>query len=602
MKLMRIMGAITFIISSSLYCQTSPTYRPRSQGQNTVREIIGLTAQMNYRTDSWYTFFAPLIEYVHSYKARDIGQALFGTDFQIPNNQDAGLINIEGQSYHLGSLPKRTPTAWLADYFYLPSDFMSTIVMEPTITNVIINFDWYFGLDKLLRGAYFRILAPLTHTHWSLEFAERIVTRGSLAYPAGYFTAESMPLDTLLGSFQSYAAGNIPQAPAGDPTIFQPLKFGKIFHCGQTRWGMADLHVELGAPLMQDTYYRLGVNLQFSIPTGNKIEACYAFDPIIGNGQHLGIGAGVYGQGIWWHNEDDTKQWSVNTFCQFLHIFSAHEQRTFDLKCKPNSRYMLAQKMGTPVVDLTTASGIPSAQFQKEFAPVANLTTLDVDVSVNLEMDLSLWLNYWSHGFSFDFGYNYWSRGCEKFRTSSCESSCTQRCSTLLDKNQQNTWALKGDAHVFGFGSLGEAVALSATEHKSTIQGGTSGNLLDGTIQDSNTGVDSATIALFPPATPLTVLPLDIIEINTSATPLFIGADDILLEGMRGVSQTIFTHCAYTWNFNHWSPFLGIGGSIELGKNNGVCNTSCDTSCAPSCITASLSAWELHIKCGSAFE
>src|SRR5690606_28288426 len=98
--------------------------------------------------------------------------------------------------------------------------------------------------------------------------------------------------------------------------------------------------------------------------------------------------------------------------------------RTFDLIGKPNSRYMLAEKVNKrPAVNLfgntdpdagalgTVTAAV--AQFNAEYSPVANFTTLPVDVSIGVQGDVVAMLNYTSRGFSWDLGYNYWGMSHE---------------------------------------------------------------------------------------------------------------------------------------------------------------------------------------------
>ncbi len=59
----------------------------------------------------------------------------------------------------------RDEAAWLADYFYLPTDFSSTITVHPTIQNFLIDFFGYVGLDQWVTGLYAWIQAPLTWTN-----------------------------------------------------------------------------------------------------------------------------------------------------------------------------------------------------------------------------------------------------------------------------------------------------------------------------------------------------------------------------------------------------------------------------------------------------
>jgi len=79
----------------------------------------------------------------------------------------------------------------------------------------------------------------------------------------------------------------------------------------------------------------------------------------------------------------------------------------------PNSRYMLAEQM-TPIVAsypyliASTPSQIPVAEFARVFTPVANLTTLNVNIRTAVQADIALMFNYTSNHWSLDLGYDFW--------------------------------------------------------------------------------------------------------------------------------------------------------------------------------------------------
>ena len=57
---------------------------------------------------------------------------------------DTRSINISGSA-----IANRGANDWLADYFGLPRDFQSTVIFKPTISNYILDFSFYAGLDVM---------------------------------------------------------------------------------------------------------------------------------------------------------------------------------------------------------------------------------------------------------------------------------------------------------------------------------------------------------------------------------------------------------------------------------------------------------------------
>jgi len=285
------------------------------------------------------------------------------------------------------------------------------------------------------------------------------------------------------------------------------------------------------------------------------------------------------------------------------HLFAKRHTRTFDLKNKPFSRYMLAQKMNSTISNSLQGNGItPSSQFAHEFAPVANLSTVNIDVNMGIQADIVLMVNVTYNDWSFDIGTNFWARSCEKFdRITICEP--------LRNRN----WALKGDAHVYGFVSTNtttlaenDPVALSATMSKAVIthgdnfgQDGVAVNSAEETAGKKNPNIDNPQLATaegvalnFEPSAAANS------QINTSINPDVIDPSDIDLVGIKGSSWKLFGHINYNWSDrDEWTPFFGIGGEVEWGSNKDDCDNKCN-----SCIKCSLSQWGIWAKGGITFD
>ena len=310
-----------------------------------------------------------------------------------------------------------------------------------------------------------------------------------------------------------------------------------------------------------------------------------------------------------WRSEDDEKHLDFVFEADVTHLFNASQRRIFDLVGKPNSRYMLAEKMnlkpttnlfGSPDEALGGTATAATSQFNAEYSPVANFSTRDVNVSIGVQGDIVAMLNYTYHGFSWDLGYNYWGMSHEHIELRDSD------CAPVFPAN---TWALKGDAQTYGFVDLTNvAVPLSGTESLATIHQGTNKAKATPTVPaDTNVGVDNAQFAqtgnglgaeiirVSNPAGP---------QIKTSIQPIFITVDDLNINGAetRGSSNKLFTHFSYTWvDREDWIPYLGIGGEAEFGNtshsdendNNSLCDNG---------ISCALSKWAILVKGGVSFD
>src|SRR5262249_27530933 len=137
------------ILSSSLHA-VAPFIQPRSQSEDSARELVGWTRYINlYDRECMYGAWAFTLEYERTFRPGNIRRALFGSDL-VPG--DPPFIKISGSQ-----VGNRDATDWLADYFGLPTDFESKIFFKPVVDNIILDFNFYIGLDEWMDGLYFRI-------------------------------------------------------------------------------------------------------------------------------------------------------------------------------------------------------------------------------------------------------------------------------------------------------------------------------------------------------------------------------------------------------------------------------------------------------------
>jgi len=675
--------SIILLISCTTAVSVTPYYNARSQSFNGAREIVGAgwNSQINIcDMDQWYGNFAITSEYTQSFKPENICQCLFGSFASCYNPcrpcydpcklsccQDSCCFLYE-QPQELcgqGHMPycscctmpccdsccddsccflkvsgshveNRGRQDLLADYFGLPTDYKSIVCFKPEISNLLVECNFYLGLDEWVPGLYLKFRAPIVHTRWDLNMAECIQDDGVNNHLPGYFNSTLYGMDPnyygiqrmhLVPSFTAFITGcsfiNVPDIR------FLPLHFAKMNCTDLTKTALADLRMELGWNFACDRHYSIGLNLQAAGPTGNRPEGFYLFEPIVGNGKHWEVGGGLQAFYDFYVSEDECNCASIYFDANITHLFKTKQVRTFDLCGRPLSRYMIAGKFAKPVQDLQagpdTALAIPSKQFLGIYEPLANLTTFSVDVGISAQADITLMLQYMHSNFSLGIGYNFWGRTCEdiEFR---CDCPC---------QFESDTWGLKGDAFMYGFkhnfdGTISTtAVALSATQSRAAICKGTNNppDGFDNLGWPQNPGVDhrqpawdknGKELVVFDPVQSSTA------QVYTSLDPILIDLCDINIgrSGTKGLSHKFFAHIDYKWGeCECWVPYIGIGGEVEFGHNDGCCNECydpcctlyddpCSTCCIPCgpcyetcrcCSYCSLSQWGVWLKGGIAF-
>lgn len=637
MKRSCIKTASIFMLLASLSVHAGNFIRYRSQSFDNARKNAGLVGHTHlYDKEHWYGTFDIIAAGGRSFRASRLAECLF--DCYI---NDCGEILVQGSD-----VEDRSPRALLADYFYLPTDFSSVVTIKPQITNVLANFDLYIGFRAGCQDLYFRLYGPVVWTKWDLNFCERCINEGENPHPCGYFTPGQMDRDLLLNNFGEFARGLHPNTVSasimqGDAIQdidinFQGLCAARMTNCKDTETAFADLRAEFGWNFIIADDYLFGLYLAAAAPTGNRIEARNLFAPVAGNGHHWELGGGVNAKWIFWRCEEEDRHFGLYLDATMNHLFKAREQHTLDVAGKPLSRYMLLERLGEPIIG-ALANGDdenPSAQFKYEYAPLANFSTVDVNVSIGVQADIALWLNYSTRCLSWDIGYEFFGQSCAKFSNScSCSSSCsscTSFCSTsvkcgpdLCDPSQENTWAFKGDAQVFGFDAdrqtanidcFNVAVPLSATQSEATVSSGNNGDdFVNGGVDnvDLAFGDSQASGAESNNRLPLyNSIDLGREQINSSFDPVFVGCCDLdFCTTGRPLSNKVWTHLNYTWTRCDWRPYVGIGGEVEFGTTEDDCCTStcnpcndfCNVSCTD-CFDCGVSQWQLWIKGGVSFE
>lgn len=566
-----------------------PLVMPRSQSSQTNLELNQLTHYLNhYDTQEYYSDFATTVGYSRSFRPHQLWQSMFGTDFT--SECAIPAIGITGSQVAL-----RRPNNWLADNFYLPAHYRSLISFKPVNENVFIYFNAFFALNTWMEGLFLKIHAPFVWNRTSLNILELKLSSSS-DQAAGYFTPDIIPAADLLQNFISYAQGQSITNQQG--VIFQGLKYAKIAPCNRVKTGLSDLQAIIGYNVLSCPDYHLGAGLFIAAPTGNAPDGQYLFEPIVGNGKHWELGAHVTGHYTFWHHEPTDINLAFYIDANITHLFASRQKRFFDLKCKPLSRYMLAERVDqTNTANLQGDGLLPHTVFNNEFNPVANLTAQCVNVWVKVQADIVAQITCRVGNWDWDVGYNAWFRSCENIQPT---------CSTPFE---QNTWALKGDAYVFGFASAPDGapptlqqdqpVGLSGTESKATIYSGT--NFVATNIGVNNLGVDHAQLATAGGSdTPLNNT-LGSVPIYTSIQPKFLAASDIDYIGTKSISQKIYMNFGYNWDTcQQWTPYLGMGFSGEFGHTSNEAS-SVNNKYNNRCISCALSQWSLWTKFSLSF-
>lgn len=613
-----------------------PSIQWRSQGRNMARKLEGTTSYAVYQgdMDGRYGTFNMTLEYDQTFRGKNIAECLFGNSLV-----DVPTVNSCDDSCSSTSLiisgeanATRAATEWMAENFLLPRDFKSAISFSPKVQSVIFDFNLFMGLDRWVNGLYFRLYGPVVWNKSSLRADETIINKGTAGngtYSRGYFDADiDVPSSSLFQSALHFFGGCQLPKYADQSVEVSPLRFAKFSDCNlnnntsnscndscngdsQTKTGFAELRGEFGWNYIRENY-RFLLNIQAAAPTGSRPNAEFLLPAYVGNGKHWELGGGIGGAWKMWESEDGERSFNFIVEADITHLFNAKQKMTFDLKGKPASRYMLAERLETP--EATDALVPANPTFSNVYMPVANFSTREVKVGFGVQGDVVAMFNYTHRNFSWDLGYNFWGMSCSSISLD-CGDTCNDECNPIITPFPTNM-ALKGDASIAGYNVNTDpepvefSYNLGATESAATIFAGT--NATPGvTAGLNNANVDTHIPAVAAPgsANQGALFVFDNIGtevINTSNTPVFISIDDLDIDGaqQRGLSNKVFTHFNYTWtDRDKWVPYLGAGFSAEFGSH---CDAGCPTATTSDsdcngCKSCALSQWGVEIKGGVSF-
>lgn len=566
---------------------------PHTPSMNLARQRMGLEMLTNYIDEDDHRPIFQLTGWAtESFREKQIARCYFGCDY---NDCTQQLIIAGSQT------DGRKRINWLADYFGLPTDYISAVNFEPVMVNVLLEpyVFWQFAPHF-----YLTAFVPFGYTSWDMKAHECIIKKGINPYAPGYFSDQEVPRDDLLQCFLQFMNG---QTPIIENIEFQPLQNARISKCSLTKSGMTECVFTLAWRAVERESLIFDIYVRGAIPGGNRPEGYFLFEPILGNGHHGELGAGFAFSCMMWERPECEERVFFSFEFAATHLFTTKQRRSFDLCNKPNSRYMLAERMGTPIdqnlVGFVHGENVtPNAQFKHEFAPIANLTTGNVNVSIPAQTDLCFLITYEKQQMYFTFGYGFWRRSQEHI----------ELCTDQFDDTfclEPHTWAIKGDAHIIGF-EIGNdnPVALSATQSRATIHAGrntpTKGETDPAEIARAaqNPFIDNPAAALADSENsgihhPLVTAPGGVDQINTSVEPIFIRRRDIdpLSAASHGSAHQLVGQFGYTWYERCHTPFIGFGAEVELG--HGGQSTAAREN---ECINASLSFWSIWLKGGFA--
>ena len=266
-----------------------------------------------------------------------------------------------------------------------PNDLSSlylrgTIELSPKqkIYGIHINY-----LQEIFKNFYFNAIIPVVHVSNSMKPKVNDILKATI--------------DGNRKGILHYFSGEISQED--NPSKQEALHYAKISGY-RSKTGIADLELLLSYKFTRDENYYLRPMVSVVLPTGNRTNGEYLFEPVLGNGKQWGVGCGIDAM-FTLYDKNYTK---IDLTCAYniKHFVSNTQKRTIGFRSDGlNKVYAWSQYR------MLGEDGIAGV------FPAANVLTRDVKVRQGILFDCDINFNVYHNNWLFNLGYNYFSRSDE---------------------------------------------------------------------------------------------------------------------------------------------------------------------------------------------
>jgi len=480
---------------------------------NAARWLIGTAGNTHLcGKEEFYGYAGVALEYTQSFKNNRLasyfgnkcGQLVFGasnaTDGTISNPEPG---TIKGINWGLtGS---------------------GTTCLNAKIQNFIADFQFWVGLDEWVCGWWADLRLPVAWTKWELNASKGNYSSTTTKYPAPseQNAVTLTPVDATEGPDVVYK--DIPSALNGADGFgaVPALKYGRFGKdCnGQTYSGIPGLRIDLGYDFWREDCGYLGLGFTMIAPTGNRPEAYYLFEPILGAQKNWQIGGTLVGGWEMW-NCNDEKALTAYLDATVVTLLKSTQRRLFGVRDGGDlSSFQLLKQMDND----NQLIGLER---------LANLATVCGKFRSKVMTDIALMFQYTNCGFVADLGYSFWYRSRDEF--------CGCGSYDLPD----DPYGLKGSLPCAG-------PCANSTASNSTI--------FDPAPADSS----AAGCTLTGAANVDTNGNVYLYKENLTPCPAL---------NPSAWSNKIFGNLGYQWADCDWQPSLSVFGEVEFGKDNVALN------------------------------
>ncbi len=344
------------------------------------------------RENGWGGAFQAVLFGSQTSDQEDLAQYFF------PDANTSLVAANDGPPQQPGFNVKKDLLAQDFNVFTVNNTFESTISVRPQQSVIGLGLHirqsvWKSHTYK--KGVWFSFSAPIMRVNNDMNFFEKIENDGGGVNEAA----------------TEFAVANMTQA-------FQQSdwKYGKISDCSMKKTGLGDIEAKVGYEWLDHSPTHMESYFGIVIPTGNKNEAEYVFQPIVGRGKNFGI---MFGSSLGidlWESASGDMDIRYELANHFEWLFENKQRRSFDLKNRPWSRYLpvyINQEEAQEAADLIV-SNPPFAM--NNSTPGINVFTQEVKVTPGLTTDINTAFQFTWKKLQIEGGYNFLAKRAENVK------------------------------------------------------------------------------------------------------------------------------------------------------------------------------------------
>ncbi len=312
---------------------------------------------------------------------------------------DAGFDETKNTGFRVtGSFQSTTTSPLLKQYFLMQNH--DSIVISNTDANRDIRPEW-LGLPNNFGGTL-NITPEQSQGCFEIQARHSLKSFFKTGFLSSMYVAASMPI-LLVKNNLNFSQSRITNAGPTTNTVFDIVSaftnptwnYQKISTSNKTTVRPGELRLELGKTFISNERALLvsysGISLPMTGPQKNE----YIFTPQIGNNGHIGFLWGAHLQAPLTSKESFT---SCTFFLDLENtwLIRNHQYRTFDLKNKEWSRYLLLRKKNQ-IIDQT----IPAINILTQKVRLSPYSIVEFSTGLRLDVNkvmAEIGFGVWGHG------------------------------------------------------------------------------------------------------------------------------------------------------------------------------------------------------------